>query len=132
MQLESPRLLIRDLQREDWMDVNAYASNPEVTKYMIWGPNSEADTKAYMEEQMAQQHAAERSHYEFGVVLKATNHSWVVAAFIRKDATLKSGIAFTLIFTGMDMRQKRLKPCSGLDLKPSMYIEFMPPVVPII
>lgn len=73
MQLESPRLLIRDLQREDWMDVHAYASNPEVTKYMLWGPNSEADTKAYMEEQMAQQHAAERSHYEFGVILKATN-----------------------------------------------------------
>jgi len=73
MKLESPRLLIRDLQRDDWMDVHAYASNPEVTKYMLWGPNSEADTKAYMEEQLEQQQAAERSHYELGVILKDTN-----------------------------------------------------------
>ncbi|MGG0813013.1 hypothetical protein ABE142_10070 [Paenibacillus alvei] len=35
------------MRREDWLDVHAYASNPEVTKYMLWGPNSEADTKAY-------------------------------------------------------------------------------------
>lgn len=31
IKLESPRLLIRDLRREDWLDVHAYASNPEVT-----------------------------------------------------------------------------------------------------
>lgn len=31
MKLESPRLLIRDLRRGDWLDVHAYASNPEVT-----------------------------------------------------------------------------------------------------
>lgn len=73
MEVETLRLKIRDLTQEDWRDVHQYASNPDVTKYMIWGPNSEAETKAYIDEQLSKQSDEPRTDFELGVVLKETN-----------------------------------------------------------
>lgn len=73
MQVETQRLIIRDLNMEDWIDVHKYASNHEVTEYMMWGPNSEDETKAYIEQQITKQLSVDRTDYEFGVICKETN-----------------------------------------------------------
>ncbi|MGZ9583702.1 GNAT family N-acetyltransferase [Paenibacillus marinisediminis] len=73
MQLETNRLWIRDLTMEDWKDVHVYASHSEVTKHMTWGPNSEEDTIAHIEQQLVKQQSPERTDYEFAVVLRETN-----------------------------------------------------------
>jgi [ribosomal protein S5]-alanine N-acetyltransferase len=45
--LQTERLLLRDVQPEDWRDMHGYASDPEVVKYMTWGPNTEEQSRAH-------------------------------------------------------------------------------------
>jgi [ribosomal protein S5]-alanine N-acetyltransferase len=46
--MESTRLVIRDFQEEDFASIHAYASDPLVTEYTMWGPNTEEDTLEYL------------------------------------------------------------------------------------
>ena len=73
MHVETSRLIIRDFVTEDWKDVHHYASNPKVTEYMLWGPNTEEESKSYVEQQIIKQQATDRTDYEFGVIHKETN-----------------------------------------------------------
>ncbi|OPA74598.1 GNAT family N-acetyltransferase [Paenibacillus selenitireducens] len=72
MQLETERLVLRDFTREDWISVHAYSSNKQVTQYMLWGPNSEEDTKAYIEQMIRSQQEIPRQSYELAVTLKGS------------------------------------------------------------
>lgn len=73
MELESSRLYIREWRTEDWADMHLFASDPKVTEYVMWGPNQETDTQVFIEQQLVRQQAAERTDYEFAVVLKETH-----------------------------------------------------------
>ncbi|MBR2565764.1 MAG: GNAT family N-acetyltransferase [Paenibacillus sp.] len=70
MQLETERLLIRDIVERDWPYIHAYTSMPEVTVHTAWGPNTEEDTKAYVQDVMRMQLTEPREGYEFAIVLK--------------------------------------------------------------
>lgn len=76
MKLETPRLQIREITMEDWTEIHRYASDPEVTRYMMWGPNTEEDTKIFVEEQLNKQQMKDRTGYELGVLVKETGE-WV-------------------------------------------------------
>jgi ribosomal-protein-alanine N-acetyltransferase len=39
-ELKTERLLLRAFRPDDWADVHAYASDPEVVRFMDWGPNT--------------------------------------------------------------------------------------------
>ncbi|MBB3110078.1 RimJ/RimL family protein N-acetyltransferase [Paenibacillus phyllosphaerae] len=73
MMLETERLLLRDFVMEDWQHVHVYASDPAVAVHMLWGPNTEADTRGYLELMADQQSESPRKAFELAVVLKATN-----------------------------------------------------------
>ena len=45
MRLSSERLVLREFRVADARDVHVYASDPEVVRYMDWGPNSLAETQ---------------------------------------------------------------------------------------
>jgi RimJ/RimL family protein N-acetyltransferase len=64
--LETKQLLLRPLTVNDFDAVHSWASNPENTRYMGWGPNSEADTRAFL--------SMARSGFDFAVVLKKTKN----------------------------------------------------------
>jgi len=70
--IETDRLLLREFAEDDWHDVHAYAADPEVVKFMDWGPNTEEDTKAFIALAMDLQHQTPRRSYELAVVFKAT------------------------------------------------------------
>lgn len=70
MLIETERLILRDFVAEDWESVHAYASNPTVARYTIWGPNKEEDTRAFIESVLSMQSQTPRTGYELGVVLK--------------------------------------------------------------
>lgn len=70
MQLETERLLLREFTHEDREAVHEYASDPEVTTHMIWGPNSEADTLDFIVHMLRMQAQLPREGYELAVVLK--------------------------------------------------------------
>ena len=48
MILETERLLLRPIKEDDFEAVHSWAGNPENTRYMAWGPNSEDDTRAFL------------------------------------------------------------------------------------
>lgn len=69
--LETERLILRDFRLEDTEAVHAYASDPEVTRYMPWGPNSPQDTAAFMARALEQQATWPRLDLGLALELKA-------------------------------------------------------------
>ncbi|PZT52251.1 GNAT family N-acetyltransferase [Paenibacillus silvae] len=70
MQLETERLLIREIVESDWQSIHTYTSMPEVTAHTAWGPNTEEDTQAYVQDVIRMQQAEPREAYELAIVLK--------------------------------------------------------------
>ena len=71
--LETKRLILRDFREEDWRDVHEYGSDPEVVKYQPFGPNTEKETKAYIQRIFDNQKEQPRGHYNFALVNKKDN-----------------------------------------------------------
>jgi len=74
MQLESERLLLREFSLSDWPAVNAYTSDPEVVKYMPFGPTSEDQTREHLSQCLATAAEQPRRIYELAVILRTENH----------------------------------------------------------
>ena len=70
--IETPRLVLRDFREADWEAVHAYAADAQVVRHMNWGPNSEADTKAFIAKAIALSQAQPRRSYQLAVVVKDT------------------------------------------------------------
>lgn len=48
MDIMTRRLLLRDCRADDHEAVHALTSDPEVTRYSVWGPNTPEDTTAFL------------------------------------------------------------------------------------
>jgi RimJ/RimL family protein N-acetyltransferase len=70
--IETPRLTLRNYQQDDWVQVHAYAKDPEVVRFMDWGPNSESDTRAFITRAMESEHQQPRRLFELAVIFKHT------------------------------------------------------------
>ena len=46
--LRSPRLVLRPFRESDFTDVHEYASDPEVTRHLRWGPNDASETLEFL------------------------------------------------------------------------------------
>jgi len=62
--LDTTQLFLRPLAADDFGAVHSWASNPANTRYMAWGPNTEAQTRAFLE--------TVTEGKDFAVVLKDT------------------------------------------------------------
>lgn len=69
--LSTKRLLLRDFRPTDAKDIQRYASDPEVVKYMAWGPNAPEETRKHLEEKLAEQKTVPRNNFNLAVVLKS-------------------------------------------------------------
>ncbi|HEX3129985.1 MAG TPA: GNAT family N-acetyltransferase [Thermoanaerobaculia bacterium] len=66
--LLTPRLELRDFRPDDFAAVHAYGSDPKVTLYTAFGPNTEEQTRAFLD-RVAEESAAEpREHHNLAVV----------------------------------------------------------------
>ncbi len=72
--IETKRLNLRELRKEDEKTVHQYSSDPIVSRYMNWGPNTQEDTKSFIQMSIASQTAQPRTNYTFAVVLKSQNN----------------------------------------------------------
>ncbi len=70
MQLDTDRLVLRDFKATDWKEVHEYALDPEVVKFMIWGPNTVEETQYFVDMALDKQREKPRRAYEFAVTLK--------------------------------------------------------------
>jgi len=64
------RLLLRDLKETDQQAVHEYASDSEVVRYMDWGPNTEEETKGFIQRALAGQEEQPRRNYTLAIILK--------------------------------------------------------------
>jgi RimJ/RimL family protein N-acetyltransferase len=69
--LETQRLILRDFVESDWQAVHNYASNPEVVRYLPFGPNTEEDTKNFLQTEIKMRRKRPRQHFGFAVTLKS-------------------------------------------------------------
>ena len=65
--IRTPRLLIRDFRLEDVEDAHLYGSDPEVARYMPWGPNSPEETAAVMARSLNEQATWPRLDHGFAI-----------------------------------------------------------------
>lgn len=66
--LTTDRLMIRDFKMSDWQEVHMYASDPEVVKFMEWGPNTTDESKSFVRMAIAFQKDSPRRHFDLAVV----------------------------------------------------------------
>lgn len=71
--LETERLTLRDWKRSDWKDAHEYAKDPEVSKYMMWGPNTERETKDFIDMAVELALVKPRRGYELAIHLHEAN-----------------------------------------------------------
>lgn len=70
--IETERLVLREFHRDDWESVHEYAVDPEVYRYMPWGPNSEEQTLAFIERAIASRGRDPWLHFEFAVTVRGS------------------------------------------------------------
>ena len=68
--LETERLLLREFEDSDWEAVHEYGSDLEVVKYLLWGPNTEEESRNFIRGAIDYQQQEPRKNYVFAVVLK--------------------------------------------------------------
>jgi [ribosomal protein S5]-alanine N-acetyltransferase len=69
--ISTKQLRLRELLKEDAKAVHEYSSDPEVTRYMNWGPNTEEDTNRFIQRSIASQNEQPRMNFTFAMVLKS-------------------------------------------------------------
>ncbi len=72
IKLTTERLVLREVRKTDWKDVHEYAVNPDVYKFMPWGPNTEEDTKNYIQSAINFRQEIPRTKFELAIILKTT------------------------------------------------------------
>lgn len=66
------RIELREFRPDDEAAVHAYGSDPEVTRYLSWGPNSEENTRRFLKRAVRAANERPRRDYEFAIVERAT------------------------------------------------------------
>jgi RimJ/RimL family protein N-acetyltransferase len=65
------RLDLREFTAADFEDVQRYAADPEVTRFMSWGPNDETETRAFLERAVADAAVQPRADYNIALVRRS-------------------------------------------------------------
>jgi RimJ/RimL family protein N-acetyltransferase/protein tyrosine phosphatase (PTP) superfamily phosphohydrolase (DUF442 family) len=72
IRLETSRLLLREFEMSDKDACHAYGSDPEVVRFMTWGPNSPEQTRDYLQ-RVTRSEGEERRTFELALVLREEN-----------------------------------------------------------
>lgn len=77
MKLEEPirteRLVLREFVESDADQVHEYGSDPEVVRFLPWGPNTPDVTKAFIQRCLDSQNAEDRKSYDLAAVVEDEN-----------------------------------------------------------
>ena len=66
--LESEHITLREFKMEDFDAVHSYAGDPEVVKFLSWGPNSVFETQRFLQRSINSQIVKPRTSYELGII----------------------------------------------------------------
>lgn len=83
--LQTPRLSFRDFTVDDYAAVHVYASDPEVTRYTAFGPNTPEQTTGFLQLVSGESSQEDRANYSFALVHKQTNKLIGSCGLMRSD-----------------------------------------------
>lgn len=72
--LETERLILRKFKEDDFAQVHSYSSCAENLTYMLWGPNSEEQTRDFLKRAISRAQENPRANYQYAAVLKNTDN----------------------------------------------------------
>lgn len=72
LQLATERFILREFMAEDWVQVHMYCSDEEVTRYTYWGPNTEEQTREFVNAAIRSQFELPRTTYEMVIADSST------------------------------------------------------------
>ena len=110
--LETQRLRLRDFVESDWTGVHQYASDPKVVRYLIFSPNSEEDTKNFLQREISLQGEKPRQHFALAVTLKPQKQLIGICRISVQDTGNKIGsigYCFTKEFWGQGYATEAVK-----------------------
>jgi [ribosomal protein S5]-alanine N-acetyltransferase len=97
VRLETARLVLRELTLDDVAAVQDYAVDPEVYRYMPWGPNTPEQTAEFIRSTIDARHMVPRRAYELAVVRKDTGRLVGAAGCrVRSLENLEGDIGYAL------------------------------------
>ena len=70
--IETPRLLLREFVSRDLDAVHAYSSLDEVTRFLVWGPNTLLQSKQTVRGFLNDQKEKPRTSFDLAILLKGT------------------------------------------------------------
>lgn len=88
------RLIFRDFRRTDIPAVHEYASDPEVTRWSTWGPNTLEQTTSFVEEAARPGPGKDRASYSLAAVLDGTTIG-SVAVWVTDSADRNGELGYT-------------------------------------
>lgn len=71
--IQTSRLTFRDFTVDDYDAVHAYGSDPVVTRYTAFGPNTPEQTKGLLQFVSGEPSQEDRANYNFALIHKQTN-----------------------------------------------------------
>ncbi|MFY0762251.1 GNAT family protein [Metabacillus dongyingensis] len=89
--LKSERVVLREIEEKDWIDVHKYASQEKVCQYQPWGPNSEKESKAYVKQIIVDAKREPRSQFVFAIIVKGNGRMIGAGEFNIRDYSNKVG-----------------------------------------
>lgn len=92
MKIETDRLILRDFVQDDFEAVHEYASDPEVIRYMVFGPNTLEESHAFMARVIAYQQDDPRRNFEVAVTLK--NGALIGGCGIRNVSKIEASMGY--------------------------------------
>ncbi|QSB12532.1 GNAT family N-acetyltransferase [Lysinibacillus fusiformis] len=72
MILANEKLFLREFTQYDWIDVHKYASQEIVCRFQTWGPNTEEDTKEFIQDVLDEATQTPRERYVFAIIYQET------------------------------------------------------------
>jgi [ribosomal protein S5]-alanine N-acetyltransferase len=71
--MKTRHLLLREFRPSDWKAVHEYASDPQVVKYVVWGPNNPAQTRGFIRRCLRLARQKPRVQWDWAVIEKKTS-----------------------------------------------------------
>ncbi|WP_421378506.1 GNAT family N-acetyltransferase [Bacillus salacetis] len=63
--LRGNRIILRELQEDDWLGIHDYASQEQASRFQPWGPNTEEETKIFVQEALDEAKKNPRNRFFF-------------------------------------------------------------------
>jgi len=85
--IETARLIIRPLKDSDWEAIHIYSGDPEVCRYLEWGPNTSGETREFVRRANRLALQRPRLHFDFGLTIKGSPLVVGNAGLVLQDET---------------------------------------------